>query len=442
MKKKVSDTPSFLNDKRFQKTIKKNRHKKYTKPLLSNFQISILSQKHFSEFIRFTKKVFNVTEAKPKKLSVPKDFSFGVNFDLTIEFYRSLNYALYEKNEVVIIDFTNCKRMKIGAATFLQITLLEFLNFTDKFNMNHYGKLSSNFKIINSKELRINKMLFSLRLITDFEGIDKINESSFFPLNLTIGAKKRYNYNENIKGKIGKKINSFVNQSMRGFGYELDEEGQRTMLNLMGEILGNAEDHSLLNNYYVNGVSFLEKVDDNPIIELNLAIINLGYSFYEGFINVKDRNIDINEKMEKLYNIHSSYKNINQDKYSKESLFTLYGLQEGISRLKFKDQSRGNGTMNFIRSFMNLGEFGEEDRKYQSKLNIISGRTVIECTNDFKPYCSDEIFYLSLNKEQDLKKLPSKKAIFTHTGYFPGTILQVRIFMSKEYFKRTVQNGK
>lgn len=46
--------------------------------------------------------------------------------------------------------------------------------------------------------------------------------------------------------------------------------------------------------------------------------------------------------------------------FTKDDLYTLYCLQEGISRLKYEDESRGRGTMNFIRAFITLGSFGEK----------------------------------------------------------------------------------
>ena len=438
MKKKDSEIANFLNEKRFKQNIKRTKDKNPKRYLLSKYQINLLSLRHFSEFNKFISNDLKSDSKSSNKIIVPDKFSFGSDFDKTIDFFKDLNYILYEINKRVVIDFSKCKKMNIGAATLLQITLLEFLQYTDKVNKNHYRQINNDFQIINSKSKRINKMLFGLGMIKEFDGMEEEKGSSFLPMKLLIGLKSRSNYSENIKGKIGSTINRFINNSMRIFGYEFDEEGVNMMNNLIGEILGNAEDHSQLNKYYVNGISFMEN-ESEPIVELNLAIINLGYSFYEGFIAVKDKNIEVNEMMEKAFDHHSNLSSYDKKTYTKESLYTLYGLQQGISRLKYQRDSRGNGTMNFIRAFMNLGQLGEIDPKYQSKLNIISGHTVIDCTNEFKPFEEDGIFYLSLNKDQDIKKLPSKKAIFANEKYFPGTILQVRIFMSKKYFMKVVK---
>ena len=94
--------------------------------------------------------------------------------------------------------------------------------------------------------------------------------------------------------------------------------------------------------------------------------------------------------------------------------------------------------MNFINAFMTLGEFGEENPKFESKLNVISGHTVIECSNKYKPYSNGTNFVLSLNQEKDIKKLPDRKCISVSKNYFPGTILQVKIYMDKKYFSKII----
>lgn len=440
MKKKDSKIASFLNEKRFSQNIKRVKGKDKQPQLLSKYQVNLLSLKHFSEFNKFVTKDLKSKSFDSNKTIVPKEFSFGSDFDKTVTFFQGLNYILYELNKKVVIDFSKCKKMNIGAATLLQITLLEFLQYTDKVNSNHFGQINNEFEIVNSKSIRINKMLFGLGMIQQFDDMDKEDGSRFIPMKLMMGLKTRSNYSENVKGKIGNTINKFINNSMRIFGYEFDDNGVNVMNNLIGEILGNAEDHSLLNKFYVNGISFMEN-EKEPIVELNLAIINLGYSFYEGFMGVKEKNIEVHKLMENAFAHHSKLPNYDSKKFSKESLFTLYGLQQGISRLKFERESRGNGTMNFIRSFMNLGQFGEENKKYQSKLNIISGHTVIDCSNDYKPYKDEDgVYYLSLNTEQDITQLPSKNTIFTKDKYFPGTILQVRIYMSRKYFMKVVKD--
>ena len=108
-------------------------------------------------------------------------------------------------------------------------------------------------------------------------------------------------------------------------------------------------------------------------------------------------------------------------------------LNEGISRIKYQDRSRGNGTMNFIESFISLGSFGEIDTRFAAKMNIVSGHGLLICDNKYKPFLQNSIKIISLNKEQDIHKLPDKNYLKTNKEYFPGTILECKIFLNKEY---------
>ncbi|MCB0536490.1 MAG: hypothetical protein KDE33_03080 [Bacteroidetes bacterium] len=340
------------------------------------------------------------------------------------------------------VNFEKCKHLSLGAATYLQIMMIHFYEFRNKYNTDNFSKLTKEIFVNKSKNTKTNKMLFALKIIQSMGDTDIVESSSYLSMGLKTISKLRSNYRENKKGKTCAEVIHFVNESIRGLGYEIDENGTNNLDNLTSEILGNAEDHSLLNEYYVNGVSFKEDEEDQ-IVELNLVILNLGDSIYEGFEKTKDKNIEIYQLMNNLFDIHKQKITSKDHKsYNKESLFTLYALQEGVSRLKFEEQSRGNGTMNFIRSFINLGAFGEENPKYESKLNIISGHTVIDCPNKYKPNLNGTVYQLCLNPENDIVELPDRKCIFVNEEYFPGTILQVKIFMSDKYFMKIIKSNE
>lgn len=109
-------------------------------------------------------------------------------------------------------------------------------------------------------------------------------------------------------------------------------------------------------------------------------------------------------------------------------------LNDGISRLKYKDESRGNGMMRFLKSFISLGSFGEQDSRFKCQLNVVSGHTILTCDNDMKYYKKDKFDVLSLNKENNMDKLPDKNYLISNLKYFPGTILECHIFLNKDYF--------
>ena len=111
-------------------------------------------------------------------------------------------------------------------------------------------------------------------------------------------------------------------------------------------------------------------------------------------------------------------------------------LNEGISRLKYEKDSRGNGTIDFLDAFISLGQYGRVNDKFMSQLNIISGHTVVTCDDDVKPYSSGPMRVVSLNKTQNQLQLPDDDYLRDYIGYFPGTILECRIYLNKKNLNR------
>ena len=224
----------------------------------------------------------------------------------------------------------------------------------------------------------------------------------------------------------------FINQSYLPASKALSKDGRNLFELLTNEILNNAEDHSIKKEtWYVSGVTFHDSKKDADLLELNLTILNFGDSFYEGFEKTKEDNKENYEKLEKLYNLHKGQFTSNK-KFEREVLFTLYMLNEGISRLKYEDESRGNGTMQYLKAFSDLEDKGPQGSKYRSVLKIITGHTTLCCDNLVAPYGKDENhLHISLNKEQDFKLLPEKRYLLYHKNYFPGTFIECRVFLNK-----------
>ena len=145
------------------------------------------------------------------------------------------------------------------------------------------------------------------------------------------------------------------------------------------------------------------------------------------------------QTIKKWYDVHAKIQEKQHSKLSKDDLYTLYSLQDGVSRLKYEDESRGHGTMNFIRAFITLGSFGKENPDYKPHLNIISGKTCVHCDNEVGPYFKDNNYILSLNRENDISLLPEESYLKHMQEYFPGTFLEVKIYLNKKYFDKVLK---
>jgi hypothetical protein len=396
---------------------------------------SLKSIPNLINFFR-TNNQFLKSKSVLSKIQVPTNLSFYDRFSETLLFFERLCSSLYLHPRSITIDFSDCKLINIASATLMQIIITDFIEFQDEYNRKNFKKLKKKLIFIKSKNLNVIKTLHALNLFSiDKEDEKRLLGKKYIPLGLKVGLKLRKSYYENRKGAICKEFRNFINSCLKQSEIQLNENGENNLDSLISEILGNAEDHSQVIKWYVNGVSFIETPDSEPVIEVNFAILNFGYSFFEGFEITKNKNHMIYQKMMDLYSLHEKLMDGQiVKKFSKEALFTLYSLQEGVSRLKFEDESRGNGTMNFIRAFISLGAFGEKNPKYKARLNIVSGHTLLTCDSDHSPIKENSIYLLPLNKNRNIRELPSSEMLHNFNDYFPGTILQVKIFLNKTFF--------
>lgn len=361
-------------------------------------------------------------------ISAPKFFSFKESFDQTIVFFKQLiSSFIYGKD--ITVDFSNCEQSDVSAFSVFNLVYSELRTLLYKYNDGLFNRTNKEVLFKTSKkDGKTNKYLHAF----DYHYLeDKFQDySSYLPLNLFSG-KRRSTYKENLKSSACSRIVRFVFDSLLGAGQNKDAydiDIQNPLEGYVSEVLNNAEDHSPNGTeWFVNGISFREVQHDKKIVEFNLSIINFGQSMYEGFEETKEQNKDQYKTLENLYEVHRKmFTPFN--KFSRESLFTLYMLNETISRLKYEDESRGHGTMNFIDSFLELGKYGDTNSDFRSVLNIVSGHTRLTCDNRYKPYKNGDMRIISLNNSNDIKQLPDNHYLRTETEYFPGTILECKIY--------------
>lgn len=396
-------------------------------------------QSHYTKFIQQLKLRDYV---QPKFIRnvvyAPAKFSFKHDYNGTIVFFKQLVSSYILGRGSTIISFEKCGNSSIAAFSILSVILSNLEEIKKRYNFCKHTQCSKKLRVIRSKDdVKTNKFLHTF---LDVQLPKEQDDGSYFVKMPTQNGKQR-NYKENPKTKVSAVVVDFVNKSSEEAGAQLKLEGRRAIEHLMGEVLGNAEDHSAPNSYwYVDAISFVEKQDDIDVVDLNLTIMNVGPSMYEGFESTKIDNADNYSKCEKLYNHHKSQFTL-LNKFNRESLFTMYLLNDGISRLKYTDESRGNGTMRFLDAFITIGSFGKTDPRFRSQLNVISGHTVLTCDNDVHSYKEDGLNKLALNAENDFRKLPDKSYLSYNEEYWPGTILECHIFLNKDYFEKRINSN-
>lgn len=419
----------FNREQTFREAIDRKIIKRFSSPLLDFFVDK--------NFIQKDKKHGATIKFK-------SDFSLCSNYENAIESIRDFINAIFSNiGDEIILDFSNCKTADQPALFVLQILRMDFQEELNSLNSRlRVISSQSSIKIIHSKVQEVNKLLFVTGLIPQaelkIEGLMPLTTLGYYK-----GNTSQKHYSENRKGAIGTNITNYINHCLSVHGYLFTPTGKNQLEGLVSEVLNNAEDHSPFNTYYVTANLLGEmNVDPNANVvgEMNLAFLNFGFSFFEGFEETKTQNIAMYEQMEILYNqVNNS---IFSTTFSKENLFTLYALQDGISRLKYEGGSRGNGSMKFINSFFSFGDYEDELKHYHPNLTIHTGGTQLVCDNKYKPFHDgNNVYFISLNSENDLSVLPEKSNLKQLKSAFPGTLLTTRIYLNKEHLRKKISNN-
>ncbi len=404
---------------------------------LSKIQASIQEWKD-THSVSLLYKILSCTKEQiSSTIKIPIRFSFSDSHDECVEVFTKIVSSLYHHIKELCIDFSKCENISVSTISLLYILIRDY-----RVSSGSERKRSkvTKFRIIPPSKIDDLVVMKYLKVFDLYDYKEFKQEDGEFLKLPVLSGKFRGSFSENRKARVAKVIVEFINQSCRPANKILSKNGRNLLEGLTAEILNNAEDHSIKKEtWYVSGVTFHDSNQDADLLELNLTILNFGDSFFEGFERTKQENVNNYQKLEKLLKFHQE-QFTRKRRFEKESLFTLYMLNEGISRLKYEDESRGNGTMQFLKAFSDLEDKGPQDKKYRSVLKIITGHTTLSCDSDVVPFGEDkEHLRISLNKEQDFKKLPEAKYLQYHSSYFPGSFIECRVYLNKNLIEQ--KNG-
>lgn len=382
-------------------------------------------------------------------IRMPADSRLQQNYLQVIGVLSEFYSSLHANTGKVTLSFAKCTKLSLATFLLIKTFIVNFYKQKNRCEAVHGAQFQRfpTLDVIKSPSTEINALLSTLGFSDENETgkrkKDDMNPVYYLPFTRG-GARK--SYHENSKGSTCKKIIRFINDSIIRRGFGLTKNGANRLDRLVSEILNNAEDHNYFKEWYLMGTLFetSEEKAEDVVGRLDLVFLNYGFSIYEGFELTKANNGHIYNEMQLLYSLVQERNSPAQlANITREGIFTLAALQEGVSRLKYKRESRGTGTVNFINAFMELGGYLDAAKGFQPELTIFSGHTMIKCDTQHKPVLNEEnIFVMSLNAENDLTKAPSKKHLVHLHQHFPGTLLSVTIYLSSEHFEQIIKRNE
>jgi hypothetical protein len=217
--------------------------------------------------------------------------------------------------------------------------------------------------------------------------------------------------------------------------YVLRDEWKSKLISLITEVLDNCEQHANRDKYWYT-IGHFNQLEGEAGGECHIVVFNLGDSIYES-LKREDTPMALRRRISDLASLHRKrgFLGMGRPHWEEDALWTLYALQEGVSR--FTDgpggEDRGNGTVRMIKFFTDLA--GDHP-----KMALISGKTYI--LFDGKYNLEDKLLdrnekrkVIAFNPENDLETPPDENYVKSLPFKFPGTLVSLRFILSKEILK-------
>ena len=370
---------------------------------------------------------------------IPKIFSIIDNPGPSFKALRQIISALLDEPiERVFFDYKECSRIDIGTQAIMDVIIIEYDQFIKKcLNINRNAALrvlpkGIGGRNINKDELR--KIIFTIGSPTilgvkeaDFKGVIK-NKMCSHCMN-TANEKKRLTKQKEIDTTI---MIDYVVDCLKQMNKKLTPKKLNDLSTVVGEILINAEEHSTLHHRFSVGYFYEVNEDGKHYGMLNLVILNFGATIYEKFKENESCPIEIVDKMKLLSECYTKRNFFLRKCFEEETLWTLYALQQGVTSIAGK--KRGNGTIQFIRSFFNIK--GNQSVDDVSRMTICSGNTQIlfDGTYGITEKIDDKGRYnmMTFNNSGNIEEMPDKKYVKYTDTYFPGTIISANILLNDD----------
>lgn len=368
-------------------------------------------------------------------IKVPKNFSLVEAPKESYHFLLSLFGLIYnDATHHIQLDYSDCETIDLDAQVLMDVLLKDLIWHLDRCKT--YGNVRRLRVIepINFQKEHILKVLFSVgsfRVLKDF----KIDVPGIVKYTLCIGSKNLGSERDvsSQKEVHTTQLIDYVIDCLATMKQTLTPEAKSDLCQVVGEVLINAEEHGTTDHRYSIGY-FEKKNKDDQFGVFNLVIFNFGQTIYEKFKDPECPTKHIVARMKALSEDYTTRGFFFPAEFEEETLWTLYSLQEGVTS-KTNYAKRGNGSIRFIESFLNLkgnGLFKDD----VSKLVILSGNTKIIFDGSYpiaiKQNGENKFKVVSFNNSGSFNEKPNKNYVTFAENYFPGTMIIAKILIRED----------
>ncbi len=365
-------------------------------------------------------------------IRIPYTFSLLDDPDAVLETYRQTEHVLRIKHKRKIhVDHSNCNQMDLAASILLDTLVVEAekrRNGTPN-SLTVEGSIS----LISDD---VNVMLFAsglphhLGLKFELPPAIKLNTKKF---------ETQYGTSGNIetsrqRNRCASDLTEYFDDCIKTQGFKLSEEGRANLGNLVTEVIGNAEEHS--GPWHAIGFYDKRKFGAAGAGECHIVIFNYGRTIYETLIDPSTSD-ELKRNLHQLsdpilsrgwFQRSLSFRRKNNE----ECLWTLYALQDRVSRFYDKPggRDRGNGTIKMIEFFEQLAG------NAPMRMCVLSGGAYILFDGRHRLQTTvtrngEQLKIIAFNDENDLGITPDSDCVRQLASYFPGTIVDIRLILDR-----------
>lgn len=233
---------------------------------------------------------------------------------------------------------------------------------------------------------------------------------------------------QDAKNKIAAGFVDHINSCLRAVGRALTVSAREQLVNFLGEIIGNAEDHSGAKSWHVCG--YLDDSDELAVDEIRfceIVIYNFGKSFADTFNDLDPKSYAFS--LVRPYIEHHSRFSFFSKTWARSDLITLAALQSHISCKNLDETSdRGQGTVDLIEFFQKVARECVTSRSKEAKMALVTGNTHITFDERYQIKMNEEgREVIAFNESNDLYQKPDGEYV-QHLSdvHFPGALIAIR----------------
>lgn len=369
-------------------------------------------------------------------ISIPKVFSFlDAPEDVLDVLYSIVQGPSRQKCRQLFFDHRNCVEMDLGASIVMDVLAME---------IRREWRIQKKARSIRGwfpKSQDVKELLEVTGIVRhlDIAPKDKRTSSKFLHFPLYIGRVTAAKPMESADTEqASSELADYFNACLATQNHSLTMAGFRHLAHMTGEILANAQEHSDSKKWYIIG--YLRQAPGAKVGECNLSILSFGRTIFDTLNDATSE--QLKSELNTLSDLHEKAGFFSQT-WTKENLWTLYSLQEGVTRFRGteKGKDRGMGTVKMIDFFQRLGQTAESGRV--PRMCVLSGSTIILFDDKYRlkteTFGQEQRQVIAFNSENDLFRKPNKNNVKCVKGYFPGTLISMRFFLDGEFLSGSIQ---